>query len=363
MRAAVAVAVLLALGKTATADAQLVTPPHLSELSPSGFSVLFETDRDVEASIELSRRDGAFSRAAGDRGRLHRIRVTGLSPLESVKYRVVVSGQVLATATARSGPSDGASALDFVVFGDTRGGRAADRACIDTARALNPALVVHTGDYVPVGGDERWWRAALMNESSLMQETPLYLAVGNHELLADPDALLARRFLAPPADGPMYYTFRVGPARFVVLDSSHMSPPQVAWLDKALTAASKEVGRPHVFVFLHHPPYSTGDHCGSASQQRGMLEVLSRHKPSAVFAGHDHAYERLEAGGIRYFVSGGGGAPLYASSDFCSDEDKRALKVYRAEYHILRVRVRGAGVEVEVLRPGESDIETVRWKD
>ncbi len=359
-----ALVVALLLGAAVRAHAQgLVTPAHLSELTTSGFSVIFETSGDVTASVEIARHGAPFALVASDRGRLHRIRVTGLAPLESVKYRVVVAGQVLATATARCSPSNTASALDFVVFGDTRGGPAAERRAIEAARALAPALAFHTGDYVPIGGEEKWWRAALYNEAPLMQETPLYLAIGNHELIGDPEGLLARRFIPPPGDDTTYYTLRAGPARFVVLDSNHLSPTQMSWLERTLAAAAKEEGRPHVFVFLHHPPYSGGDHCGASTQEQPMLALLSRYKPSAVFAGHDHAYERLEAGGIRFFVSGGGGAPLYARNDFCSDDDRRALKVYRAEYHILRVRVRGADVEVEAIRPGMSDIETVRWKD
>jgi hypothetical protein len=73
-----------------------------------------------------------------------------------------------------------------------------------------------------------------------------------------------------------------------------------------------------------------------------------------VFAGHEHAYQHLERGGLRYFVTGGGGAPLYTRSTSCNFEDDMALRLFRAEHHYLRVQVDGdAATLMAVASSGE----------
>src|SRR5581483_6785284 len=86
-----------------------------------------------------------------------------------------------------------------------------------------------------------------------------------------------------------------------------------------------------------------------------------RHQVRAVFAGHDHCYERLERLGVRYFITGGAGAPLYDERQSCPGYDHAARRIYAAEHHWVRVRVRGEEVEVAALRLDGSAIETVRY--
>src|SRR5207245_4942558 len=51
-------------------------------------------------------------------------------------------------------------------------------------------------------------------------------------------------------------------------------------------------------------------HAGSKTA-RTMIEAARKNHPiEAVFAGHEHFYERGEINGLKYFVLGGGGAPL-----------------------------------------------------
>ncbi|MGZ3426659.1 MAG: hypothetical protein ACXVCV_08425, partial [Polyangia bacterium] len=50
---------------------------------------------------------------------------------------------------------------------------------------------------------------------------------------------------------------------------------------------------------------------GSNMDARKYIEPVARkHQVDALLAGHDHFYERGNADGLRYFVTGGGGAPL-----------------------------------------------------
>ena len=60
-------------------------------------------------------------------------------------------------------------------------------------------------------------------------------------------------------------------------------------------------------MFFHHPLYSSGASHGSDTALRDQLEPLFiKYGVDAVFAGHEHFYERIKPQkGIYYFVSGG----------------------------------------------------------
>lgn len=61
---------------------------------------------------------------------------------------------------------------------------------------------------------------------------------------------------------------------------------------------------------------------------------------TAVFAGHEHLYQRKQAGGIVHITTGGGGAPLYA------DEKDGGF------HHYVLVNVDGEKVSGEVVDIG-----------
>ena len=104
-------------------------------------------------------------------------------------------------------------------------------------------------------------------------------------------------------NGQRYYTFVRGPVRFFVLDSSYFDPEQLEWTRRELARADE----PWKIAYLHHPLYSSGAKHGSEEDLRAMLEPLFlEHGVTAVFAGHEHFYERLvPQKGIHYFTSGG----------------------------------------------------------
>jgi 3',5'-cyclic AMP phosphodiesterase CpdA len=84
-----------------------------------------------------------------------------------------------------------------------------------------------------------------------------------------------------------------------------MDPKQLAWLDSTLRQASE----PWKICYFHHPIYSNAGRHGSNVDLRVLLEPLFvTHGINAVFAGHDHVYERIKPQkGITYFVGGSSG--------------------------------------------------------
>ncbi|HEY7445851.1 MAG TPA: metallophosphoesterase [Vicinamibacterales bacterium] len=123
-----------------------------------------------------------------------------------------------------------------------------------------------------------------------------YAVLGNHD---DPN----QRFYKPfNMNGQRYYSFKKGQVRFFALDSNYMEPDQIAWLEQELQASGSDWKIP----FFHHPLYSSGMH-GSQVELRSLLEPLFvKYGVDAVFAGHEHFYERIKPQhGIAYFTSGG----------------------------------------------------------
>ena len=128
-----------------------------------------------------------------------------------------------------------------------------------------------------------------------------YASLGNH------DRREQRAYKQFNMDGKLYYSFkpRQQSVRFFALESTYMTPDQVAWFEKELSGANETWKIP----YFHHPLYSSGARHGSDVSLRKTLEpLLLKNGVSVVFAGHDHFYERvLPQQGIVHFVVGSGG--------------------------------------------------------
>ena len=359
-----AVAAALLCSAPARAD-RLVVRPYLQLPSSSGVTVMWETERDAHEYLELTSdgQPGATGRFV--KGPRRSAPLYGLPPGRH-HYRIFDGDSNAAPLLAEGSFSTGASAdFDFLVYGDNRD-RDDDHAKVVKAMAAYPAdLLLNTGDLVGDAGEDRLWRRFFEIEAPLLGQAPLYAAIGNHELVRDPNAVHFRRYFAmpreaEPAAAPRWYAFDFGNSHFIALDANR--PHDVAqheFLERQLILADRAVRPRHIFVFYHQPAFAAGDECGSAAQQGLWVPEFAQHHVRAVFTGHDHAYERLERNGVRYFVTGGGGAPLHEQSARCADYDRRALRRFEAVHHFLRVRVRGDAATLDAIAASGEIIETV----
>lgn len=127
-----------------------------------------------------------------------------------------------------------------------------------------------------------------------------YAALGNHN---DPVERMYKPF---NMNGSNYYTFKKGNVRFFALDSNYMDPKQLDWLEKQLRDAGTGEWK---ICYFHHPLYSSARKHGPATDLRVVLEPLFvKYGVNAVFAGHEHVYERIQPQkGIYYFTEGSSG--------------------------------------------------------
>jgi glucose/arabinose dehydrogenase len=132
-------------------------------------------------------------------------------------------------------------------------------------------------------------------------------ALGNHDWVAT-DAQPYLDYFGLPGN-ERYYDYIQGPVHFFIIDSDPNEPDgidagstQAAWLQSALGASTSTWD----IVLLHHAPYSSSSTHGSNPTLQWPYQQWGA---DAVVAGHDHTYERLNIGGIPYFVNGLGGNP------------------------------------------------------
>jgi 3',5'-cyclic AMP phosphodiesterase CpdA len=124
---------------------------------------------------------------------------------------------------------------------------------------------------------------------------------------------------------------------FSFVDSSvgSLMESEFDWLDNDLAASHAPVK----MVIVHHPPF---DPAGSthimAGDRNRFMRIVKERGTKYVFAGHIHCYEQAERDGVQYFITGGGGAPLYCPPDA------------GGFYHYIRVHVQGETITTEVVK-------------
>lgn len=245
------------------------------------------------------------------------------------------AGRVDATATATGASADGSSdtsgttaetsssptVLLLAAFGDygTDNAASADVAALvaswqpdhvftlgDNNYPVGAAAVIdqHIGQYYAefIGGYRGEYGPGAV-------ENRFWPSPGNHDWLSPGLQPYLDYFTLPGNE--RYYDVDLGLVHLFAVDSDPHEPDghtadsvQAQWLEQAL-AASDACWK---LVYFHHPPYSSGAH-GSDEDLQWPFEAWGA---DAVFAGHDHTYERIHVGGIPYFVAGLGGAGWYS---------------------------------------------------
>jgi len=78
-----------------------------------------------------------------------------------------------------------------------------------------------------------------------------------------------------------------------------------------------------------------------------LMPMFEKYKVTAGLFGHDHNYQHYVKNGIHYFITGGGGAPLY---DVDKPPEGITRKVASTENFVV-VNVNGKSAHVEAFKP------------
>ncbi len=350
--------VLFDLALSASAGPRVLVGPYLREVEPTRATVIVETDIPTVAEARWGATDAyGQSVRSGDPlpSRHHELALDGLAAGEN-HYRVVLyaagaPASVVAVPSVDTGdavlttPPAFDEPVRLVVYGDVRNGHATHARLLEGIRGHGVDFVLTTGDMVARGHDEGDWQRYFGLTGDFLRSTPMYPAIGNHEVGSGAMGVLRfRQFFAKgaPADDVLagWYSTDVGGVHIVFLDSNRYdAPQQLVWLDRDLAAARKRGSRA-IFAVTHDGPASRASHGPNQEALTKYVPVLQKHKVAVIFGGHDHAYERGFLGKLQYVVSGGGGAPLYPEE--CGKKGQHACNkavAFASENHYVLVEV------------------------
>jgi UDP-2,3-diacylglucosamine pyrophosphatase LpxH len=201
-------------------------------------------------------------------------------------------------------------ARHFVVLGDWGSGldsteRVARRMC--KWRKKHPFdLVITTGDNIYPDGASEHFESNFFDPFDCLLDAGVkwHSVLGNHDVITDNGT--------PELNEPAFgmprrnYVLRASGVRFVLANSNRI---RRKWLRRATKTKD---GDRWTVVSFHHPVYSPGDHGSTPGFADWMPALFERRGVDLVVNGHDHIYAvTRKLNGVRYVVTGGGGASLY----------------------------------------------------
>ena len=251
-------ALLFALPMTAAAQpsVHVVSGPYLQAVGEREFTVVWTTNIDAVSWVEIAPDDGThfynterpkyYQVLNGRRpiGKLHVVTVSGLEPATTYRYRVMQNGVLVNEGRKRVifGEGFGSDILRHKPFEVTTLDRSKSEVAFSVVndmhehdsilRVLYKDVKPGKYDFVCFNGDmlssmeseKQLFEGYLNSAAELLTPAgiPIFATRGNHENRGS----FSPRFLDyfPTSTGEVYYTFRQGPAYFVVLDCGEDKP-------------------------------------------------------------------------------------------------------------------------------------------
>ncbi len=321
-------------------SAKIVVGPYLQAVTEDGFTVVWTTDMDAVAWVEVAPNDNShffaedrpkyYQSEAGKRpiGKLHAVRVEGLEKGTTYRYRVMQQSVISPEGDKRllfGIPSGNdpfrqkpytvttldrdKESMDFAVINDIHGKDSIFRALMKDVVADKLDMVFFNGDMLSsMDSEEQLYDGYLRSAAELFGAyIPFFNLRGNHESRG----LFSYRHLDyfPTTSGETYYLIRQGPAAILMLDCGEDKPDndisyfglmlsdsyrekEAEWLKK--TVQSEEFqSAPVKIAVLHMPPGPTGWH-GIREINRLFVPILNEAGIDLMLSGHIHRYSFSE---------------------------------------------------------------------
>ena len=199
------------------------------------------------------------------------------------------------------------------------------------------AAAINTGDLIKDGRRPAHWERFLEVWKPLSSRVPYFAIAGNHERTDTQVGVENWRVATglPVGGDRLYYCFDSadGWVRFIALDTNPIVNPQKHWsrevevkysdeqVDWMVARVKEHVGP--VFLFMHHPPFSSGYHRDEwqfdpvmRERRERMVKALHESGIGVLASGHEHAYQRAlitwPDAVLINIATGGAGSPLIA---------------------------------------------------
>lgn len=362
-----------ALTLNALLTANIPRGPFIQSTTPTNTLIVWRTDVPLNSIVDYGKTPLLGSSITNSEATTnHVIQVANLTPNTVYFYRVRSEDEEGSIASNldyfRTFKTKGS--VHFVYVGDTGQNTAAQFFNAKVMADLGPDLVVHGGDIVYGGFDDKTPDdrvfAQYLRYSGQMLNTPFFFTLGNHDLNCcggvseyNPTNFVLnatsfqKTFYLPTnsATGTEhFYSFDDGDVHFVALFNPwftvydfNTNTVQYQWLTNDLATTEK----PWKVLFFHSPMAHSGLH--STADRNGnrildQVEVMAtvggaaaKYGVQLVLCSHEHNYERFHpTNGVHTVVSGGGGAGLY---EFLS-RHPQSEQFYSAN-HCLNIDISG----------------------
>ena len=307
-------------------------------------------------------------------GRLHRVRVEGLAPGTTYRYRIMQQGALCDEGNKRVVLGEGyesdilkhkpytATTLDekkdqteFWVVNDIHAQDSIFRLLLEGAEKAKPDFVCFNGDMLTsMESEKQLFEGYLNSAAELLTPAgiPIFATRGNHENRGSFSPSFLDYF--PTSTGESYYTFRRGPVFFVVLDGCEDKPDsdiryyglsttdayreqEARWL-KGVVESEEYRAAPLHIVVLHMIPGGKSSWHGEQEIRRLFVPILNEASVDIMLCGHYHRYQWIDDG------SRGTNFPILVNSN----RDKLVVKADRR------------GIDIDVVNTGGEVIKRHR---
>ncbi len=296
------------------ATSRIVRTPYLQQLTTSSVIIGWLSKDGSSERVEITKPDGTeVLKAAAEIDRSARqsgdkqmwATVKGLEPDTVYCYTLAAGENELSKRIGfRTAPEANTTRkISFLAFGDSGGGGSDQFALVDQMSTVPYDFIIHTGDLAYDQGTLAQFEDTVFAVyGDLFRHIAFFPSAGNHEYDTTQGAPFREVFNLPGSE--KYYSYDYGPIHFAALDTESDYATQAKWLDADLEASKA----PWKIIYLHKPPYSSGEHGSDMALRELIAPIAERRGVELVLAGHDHDYERMTPQhGVQYVVTGGGG--------------------------------------------------------
>ena len=345
-----------------------VIPLSVRHVTESRANLFFELSEAAEGLLVYRATTPGLSQQGEirlDSGQVRQaITLEGLAPGATYQARVLLGSQ----ASGYARPQFTGEAWDPVrfktasikvplrvgVLGDASFGDEATTQLVNLMASQDLDFVIHTGDVVYETDNSDLVNSYVKNFylpfAPLLHEMPVYTVLGNH----DYDNALEWQgapfydYAFPPFGDPafsypesrrsnQYYAVAYQGVQFLFLDSQTFygvegRADQDAWLEERLADERFRFTIP----LFHVAPYSSSVVHPDDGRPVKLIwnPLFEQYGVPISFSGHFHHYERLNANGITFIVSGGGSSVLYAQGEALPESE---IYIRRTHYVLMEI--------------------------